>query len=166
MCSLFILIKRFEKSKKTNDKKEQKQIFDFYLKNARKGNVNNWDLVDLSAPNIVGEYLLDKDRSILYKLAVSKSIWGKRISILATFAFIKNKENKDTIKIAEILLQDKHDLIQKAVGWMLREMGKRISEKTLIDFLKKHSKEMPRTMLRYSIEKLSEKERKYFMKKD
>ncbi len=165
MCALFVLIRNFENAKKINDKKTQKQIFDFYLENAKKGNINNWDLVDLSAPNIAGEYLLDKDRNVLYKLASSKIIWEKRISILATFTFIKNKQIVDTAKIAKILLKDEHDLIQKAVGWMLREMGKRTSEEELIRFLDKYSKEMPRTMLRYSIERLSEKQKKYYMQK-
>jgi 3-methyladenine DNA glycosylase AlkD len=119
----------------------------------------------LSAPNIVGNYLLDKDRGILYKLAKSKSIWEKRISILATFEFIASGESKDTLAIAEIMVNDKHDLIQKAVGWMLREAGKRVSQAEEEKFLKKHYKTMPRTMLRYAIERFDNKKKKFYMKK-
>jgi 3-methyladenine DNA glycosylase AlkD len=129
-------------------------------------NINNWDLIDLSAPNIVGNYLLDKDRSILYKLAKSSSIWEKRISMLATFEFIGNGEVKDTLAIAEILVNDKHDLIQKAVGWMLREVGKRVSQVEEEKFLRKHYKTMPRTMLRYAIERFDNKKKEFYMKKE
>lgn len=179
LTSLFILIKKYNKS----NENEKKKIFEFYLKNTK--NINNWDLIDLSAPKIVGNYLLDKDRSVLYKLAKSKSLWEKRISILATGYFIYNGQFEDTLKIAEILLNDKHDLIHKGVGWMLREVGKRnqaIEEK----FLKKrvkipkkkfsacqksrsdfsaHYKTMPRTMLRYAIEKFEENKRRFYMGK-
>lgn len=143
-------------------KNNKKQIFDFYLKNTK--NINNWDLVDLSAHKIIGEYLIDKDRKTLYKLANSKNLWEKRISIISTFAYIKNKEFGDALKIAEILLHDKHDLIHKAVGWVLREIGKK-DQKVEEEFLKKHYKQMPRTMLRYSIEKFKEEKRKFYMKK-
>ncbi|MFC1801386.1 DNA alkylation repair protein [Nanoarchaeota archaeon] len=156
LIALFILIDLYKKAK------NKKEIFDFYLQNTK--NINNWDLVDLSAPNIVGDYLLDRSRRVLYKLARSKHLWEKRIAILATYAFIKKGEFEDTLKIAEILLKDKHDLIHKSVGWMLREVGKR-SQKTEEKFLKKFYKEMPRTMLRYSIERFSEEKRKYYMKK-
>jgi len=158
LTSLFILIDKYKKS----DNNEKKKIFNFYLKNTN--NINNWDLIDLSAPNIVGNYLLGKPREILYKLAESKSLWEERISILATFEFIKNNEYKDTLKISKILLNDKHDLIHKGVGWMLREVGKR--NQTLEEkFLKKHYKKMPRTMLRYAIERFTESKRKFYMKK-
>lgn len=142
----------------------KKKIFNFYLENTK--NINNWDLVDLSAPNIVGKYLLDnqKDIKILYKLVKSKNIWERRIAILATFTLIKEKQFNNTIKISEILLNDSHDLIHKAVGWMLREIGKR-DLKTLKNFLNKHYKTMPRTMLRYAIEKLLENKRKFYLKK-
>ena len=156
LIALFILIRKFKQA----DEEQKKKIFNFYLKNTK--NINNWDLVDLSAPNIVGSYLLDKNRSVLYKLAKSKSLWEKRISMLSTFSFIKNKQFDDTIKIAEILLKDKHDLIHKAVGWGLREVGKR-DIKILKSFLSNHYKVMPRTMLRYAIEKLPEKERKEYL---
>jgi len=156
LTSLFILIDKYQKSE------EKKEIFDFYLKNTK--NINNWDLIDLSAPKIVGNYLLNKDKSILYKLAKSNSLWEKRISILATAEFIRNNQFEHTLKISKILLNDKHDLIHKGVGWMLREVGKRnqaLEEK----FLKQHYKQMPRTMLRYSIEKFDEKLRKFYLKK-
>jgi len=162
MVALFILVDKYKKAVKANDKKTQKQIFDFYLSNAK--NINNWDLVDLSAPNIVGNFLIDKDRAILYKLARSDALWEKRIAVLATFVFIRNNDFKDSIDIAEILLNDKHDLIHKAVGWMLREIGKR-DQAVLLNFLDKYSKTMPRTMLRYTIEKLDEGKRVHYMKK-
>ncbi|MCX6703044.1 MAG: DNA alkylation repair protein [Candidatus Wolfebacteria bacterium] len=154
--ALMVLVYKYGKS----GSPEKKKIFDFYLKNTK--HINNWDLVDLSAPNIVGEYLLDKPRGILYKLAKSKNLWEKRIAVLATFAFIKEGQFTDSFKIAEILLDDSHDLIHKAVGWMLREVGK----KFLADeekFLKKRYKKMPRTMLRYAIEKFPEKKRKAYL---
>ena len=156
LISLFILISKYQKSG------NKKEIVNFYLKNT--SNINNWDLIDLSAPKIIGNYLLDKDRSLLYKLAKSKSLWEKRISILATAEFIRNNQFKDTLKISEILMDDKHDLIHKGVGWMLREVGKR-NQKIEEEFLKKHYKKMPRTMLRYAIEKFPEKKRKSYLQK-
>lgn len=139
----------------------RKKIFDLYLKNTK--HINNWDLVDLSAPNIVGPYLLEKPKKILYKLVKSKNIWERRVAILATFTFIRNNQFDDALKISEILLNDKHDLIHKAVGWMIREIGKR-DLKTLENFLNKYYRKMPRTMLRYAIEKLPESKRKFYMK--
>jgi 3-methyladenine DNA glycosylase AlkD len=155
LCALIILTLRFKKNLA-----ERQEIFELYVKNYN--NINNWDLVDLSAPNIVGNYLIDKDRKILYEFAKSDNLWKKRIAIIATFAFIRNEDFQDTIKISEILLDDKHDLIHKAVGWMLREVGKR-NVKILENFLKKYYKTMPRTMLRYSIEKFEEKKRKMYL---
>jgi len=158
LVSLLILINKYNKV----DNKEKKKIFSFYLKNIKY--INNWDLVDLSAPNIIGDYLLDKDRKILYKLAKSKNLWEKRISIISTYRFIKENDFNDTLKISEILLNDEHDLIHKAVGWMLREVGKKdqaIEEK----FLRKYHKVMPRTMLRYAIEKFDENKRKFYLGK-
>jgi 3-methyladenine DNA glycosylase AlkD len=158
LCALLLLVEKFNKA---NDL-EQKKIFDFYIKNAKQA--NNWDLVDLSAPKIVGKYLLDKSKTILYKFAKSKNLWEKRISIVSTYTFIKAGEYKDTFKIAEILMNDKHDLIHKAVGWMLREVGK-ISQKDEEKFLQKYYKKMPRTTLRYAIEKFPEEKRiKYLAK--
>ncbi len=148
-----------EKYKKTKQKKE---IYEMYLHNTKQ--INGWDLVDISAWKIIGDYLLDKDKSILYKLAKSSNLWEKRIAIVSTYAFIREGMFEDTPKISEILLKDKEDLIHKAVGWMLREVGNRnqdVEEK----FLMKHVKQMPRTMLRYAIEKFNDEKRKYYLKK-
>jgi 3-methyladenine DNA glycosylase AlkD len=139
----------------------KKKIYDLYLKNTRY--INNWDLVDLSAPNIVGNYLMDKNREPLYALARSRSLWKKRIAILSTFHFIRQDDFKDTLRVSEILLKDDHDLIHKAVGWMLREVGKR-SLATEGRFLKRYYKKMPRTMLRYAIERFPEVKRKKYLK--
>ena len=158
LTALLILIGKYEKA----GGKEKKGIFDFYLKNTK--GINNWDLVDLSAPKIAGNYLLDKhkERKILYRLVGSSDLWEKRIAILATYAFIKDDQFEDILKIAEILLKDEHDLIHKAVGWMLRELGKR-DQKTEEKFLKKYYETMPRTMLRYAIEKFDKKKRGFYL---
>ena len=149
-----ILIKKFEK--------DPEVIFNFYIKNARR--FNNWDLVDLTAPRIVGNFLKDKNKKIMYDLARSKYIWEKRIAIVSTLYFIVKENNfSDTLKISEIILEDSHDLIHKAVGWMLREVGKRNVE-VLKDFLKINYKKIPRTALRYAIEKFPEAQRKKFLK--
>lgn len=160
LVALLILIQKYKKA----DDAEKKRIFDFYLANT--AHINNWDLVDLSAANIVGDYLTDrhKDRAVLYELAGSGSLWERRISIISTHAFIKNNNFGDTLKISEMLLHDKHDLIHKAVGWMLREVGKR-DQPAEEKFLKRHYKTMPRTMLRYAIERFNDKKRKFYMKK-
>lgn len=141
--------------------KNSKKIYDFYLENTKY--INNWDLVDISAPYIVGNYLLDKPRDILDKLALSDSLWERRIAVISTFSFIRAGQSKDTLRISKTLLADSHDLIHKAVGWMLREVGKRCGEKQLTDFLDANIKNMPRTTLRYSIEKFPEKQRKYYL---
>ena len=156
LISLFILIDKFAKG----TEKEKQFIFRFYLKN--RNGINNWDLVDLSAPKIMGKYLLEKDKTILFKFAVSKNLWERRIAILTTQEFIRNDNYDITLRITEILLNDNHDLIHKAVGWMLREIGKRdlITEEI---FLKIHYKKMPRTMLRYAIEKFPETKRKKYL---
>lgn len=159
MAGALILVKRC--TRKSVSAADKKEIFDFYLANAAR--FNNWDLVDLSAPQVVGNYLLDKNRSILKKLARSKSLWEKRISIMATFAFIKNKEYTETFEIADLLFNDEHDLIQKAAGWMLREAGNRNS-KELEKYLLPRYKKMPRTMLRYAVEKFPESKRKRYLK--
>lgn len=156
LVGLLILVYKYEKSK-------NKEIVDFYLSNTR--NINNWDLVDLTAYKILGDYLLDKDRSILYDLAKSSDLWEKRISMISTAAFIRENDFNDTLKIAELLLNDKHDLIHKAVGWMLREVGKR-NQEVEEKFLKKHYKNMPRTMLRYAIERFEEKKRKAYLRSE
>ncbi|MFA5842999.1 MAG: DNA alkylation repair protein [Candidatus Gracilibacteria bacterium] len=157
MIALFILRHNFEKSK---TEIERKKIVDFYLKH-RKG-INNWDLVDTSVPYILGPWLKGKDRSILYKFARSKNLWERRIAVLATFHFIKNNDYKDALALAEILLNDTHDLLHKAVGWMLREIGKRNLD-TEEQFLKKYASRMPRTMFRYAIEKFQEEKRKKYL---
>ena len=159
MSALFILIKQYEKA----NEQEKKKIFDFYLKNTK--NINNWDLVDLSAPKIVGDFLLDKPKDVLYKLAKSNNLWERRIAIVSTVVFIRNNKFKDTLKISKTLLLDKHDLIHKAVGWMLREVGKR-NQKVEEKFLKKHYSKMPRVMLRYAIERFEEKKRKFYLGKN
>lgn len=159
LIALVILVNRFNKG----DEKEKKEIFNFYLKHTT--HINHWDLVDMSAHQILGEYLKDKDREILYRLAKSKIWWERRIAMIATFEFlIDKKDNSETFKIAEILISDKHDLMQKAVGWMLRESGKRVSEEELRKFLLIHYKNMPRTMLRYAIEKFPEELRKKYLR--
>jgi len=158
LCALLILVERFKKAKED----ERKEIYDFYL--SKTARINNWDLVDLSAKDIVGEYLTDKDRSVLYRLAESPLLWDQRIAVIATFAFIRRNDHKDILALSEKLLDHKHDLMHKAMGWMLRETGKK-DMKALTGFLDKYHKVMPRTMLRYSIEKLSAEERAHYMKK-
>lgn len=155
--ALLILIHQFQ----DGDDKEKKKIFNFYLKNTK--HINNWDLVDVSAHRIIGEYLAGKPKKILSKLAKSKNLWERRIAIIATFYFIGNNQFEQTLKISKMLLRDEHDLIHKAVGWGLREIGKKnlgVEEK----FLKKYYKKMPRTMLRYAIERFPEKKRQAYLK--
>lgn len=158
LTAVLILVDQYQKA----DTADKKKIVAYYLKLTRF--INNWDLVDLSADKILGSYLLKNDKVILYKLARSNNLWERRIAIVATFNFIKNNLFEDTLKISEILLNDQQDLIHKAVGWMIREVGKR-NEKVLEAFLQKHYKVMPRTMLRYAIEKLSENKRKFYLLK-
>ncbi len=158
LVGLLILVTQF----KSADEKTKKQIYNFYLKNVKA--VNNWDLVDLSAPNIIGTYLITRPKNILYLQAKSKNLWLRRISIVSTLAFIQQGNYKDTFEIAKILLGDTEDLIHKAAGWMLREVGKRVSRKELEVFLKSNYKVMPRTMLRYSIEHFPESVRQKYLK--
>ncbi len=157
LCALLMLIERFEKGSKG----VRKTVYDFYITQAQY--VNNWDLVDLSADKIVGVYLLDRKKAILSTFAKSDNLWERRISIVATHAFIRENQFQDTLRIAKILLHDEHDLIHKAVGWMLREVGKR-DVKVMEKFLVQSYATMPRTMLRYAIEKLPEKRRKAYLK--
>jgi 3-methyladenine DNA glycosylase AlkD len=157
LIALFILTEQFRKA----DEPKKKIIFNFYLKNTKR--VNNWDLVDLSAEKIIGAYLMDKDKKVLFKLAKSKNLWERRIAIMSTFHFIRNGFYETTLEIADLLLKDEHDLIHKAVGWMLREIGNRnlaVEEK----YLKNNYKTMPRTMLRYAIEKFPEQKRQSYLK--
>lgn len=155
--ALLILIAQFE----AGEAKTRKKIYDTYINNTR--HINNWDLVDISAHKIAGAWLKTQSRQPLYAFAESDELWERRIAIIATYSFIRDHDFSDTLRIAEILLDDEHDLMHKAVGWMLREVGKRdsaIEEK----FLKKHYKNMPRTMLRYAIEKFPETRRKRYLK--
>ncbi len=156
LLALVILVGQFEKG----DDATRKTIYNLYLANTR--HINNWDLVDLSAPQIVGGYLEDRSRRPLDRLVKSASLWERRISILATHWFIRHGDFADTLRIAEELLGDKQDLIHKAVGWMLREVGKR-DVTVLEEFLGQHCRVMPRTMLRYAIEQFSEKKRRKYM---
>ncbi|MBM4175727.1 MAG: DNA alkylation repair protein [Ignavibacteria bacterium] len=157
LTALLILVHQYKKG----DESHKEKIYNFYFRS--KKHINNWDLIDLTAEHIVGAYLLDKDKSILYDLAKSENLWGRRISMLSCFHYIKKESFETALEISEILLNDEHDLIQKAVGWMLREIGKRDLE-TEERFLKKHYKHMPRTMLRYAIEKFPEKKRQAYLK--
>lgn len=147
------------RSKKTSDDR-RKELFDLYIR--RHDRVNNWDLVDLGALYVVGIYLIDKPRDILYKLACSKNIWERRTAIVGTGQFIRQGDVADTFKIAELLLKDKEDLIHKATGWMLRSAGG-ADRKMLLRFLDKHAATMPRTLLRYSIENIDKKQREHYM---
>jgi 3-methyladenine DNA glycosylase AlkD len=161
LVALFILAWRYSGA---SSSMEKEGIAKFYLDHIKQ--VNNWDLVDLSAPNILGAHLIDRDdrRQLLYRLAGSENVWERRIAILATLHFIRNGDFSDTLMIAGMLLQDRHYLIHKAVGWMLREVGKRdaVAEQA---FLEKHFSVMPRTMLRYAIERLPESKRRRYRKK-
>lgn len=153
MCTLLIMVLQAKKSPEA--------MYNLYL--AKTANINNWDLVDLSAPIIVGNFLIGTDCSILYQLAQSKLMWERRIAIVATFALIKQGQPEHTLNIAKLLLADSQDLLHKATGWMLREVGKRCSMCILENFLEEHAATMPRTMLRYAIEHMSCEKRTYFM---
>lgn len=157
LLALLIMVDRFSKG----DQNIQQEIYTIYLNNT--DSVNNWDLVDCSAHHIVGSFLLNGDRTILGQLASSDKLWERRIAIMATLCFIRRGLFSDTLRMAELLRDDPHDLIHKAVGWMLREVGKRSLE-TEVSFLQKHYKQMPRTMLRYAIEHFPEPERKSYLK--
>lgn len=157
LLALFIMVDQFSRG----DQKKKKSIYGLYLKNT--GFINNWDLVDASAHRIVGPYLMDRSRAPLYELAQSEILWERRIAMMSTFHYIKNDEFTDALKIAGMLIGDTEDLIHKAVGWMLREIGKRCL-KSEEAFLKKHYQQMPRTMLRYAIEKFPEPKRKCYLK--
>jgi 3-methyladenine DNA glycosylase AlkD len=147
LAALIILVEQYRRG----DEITQNRIFDLYLASASR--INNWDLVDLSAQHIVGAYIEKRDRSLLKELACSENLWKRRIAILSTFYFIRKGESKDALLISEMLLCDKHDLIHKAVGWMLREVGNRCSLSDECHFLDQHAVQMPRTMLRYAIER-------------
>lgn len=156
LFALLILVYAYSKG----DEPARKQIYEIYVNNTKY--INNWDLVDSSAPKIVGAYLFDRNRKPLYQLVRSDNMWERRISVIATFHFIRSTQISDTLKIAELLLRDKEDLIHKAAGWMLREVGKKDMQSEE-EFLKKHCKIMPRTMLRYAIEKFPQSKRKIYL---
>ena len=153
LCSLLILIEKY--------KREAELAVSFYLSHMK--GINNWDLVDLSAPYILGSFLVgSKDRKILYQLAGSTNMWERRIAVVSTLMLIRHGQFNDTIRLAELLLDSRHDLMQKSIGWMLREVGKR-DQDILVGFLEKYRRQMPRTMLRYAIEKFPMEQRKHFM---
>ena len=156
LFAVLMLVRKFS----NGDDREKSKIYSLYMNSTKY--VNNWDLVDSSASYIVGAYLADKDKQPIYDMAKSESLWERRISIMSTFHFIRNNDFSDALKISEILIDDREDLIHKAVGWMLREIGNRslaIEE----EYLREHYKKMPRTMLRYSIEKLPKEKRKAYL---
>ncbi len=158
LCALLIMV---EKSKKKDEALRQ-QLFDLYL--SQTDRINNWDLVDLSCRFIVGEYLLDKSRDILYQLAQSPLLWDNRIAIVSTYAFIRKGQLEDTYALSDLMMHHPHDLMHKAIGWMLREAGKRDANR-LYNYVMSHRADMPRTMLRYAIEKFSPAERSILMKR-
>jgi 3-methyladenine DNA glycosylase AlkD len=157
LLALLLMVRRFQRAKE----KEREELYRCYLASTRY--INNWDLVDASAEYIAGAWLRDKSRQPLYRLARSASLWERRIAIMASFHFIKQGEFAETLKLAECLMHDEHDLIHKAVGWMLREVGKR-DQNAEEQFLQKHYRQMPRTMLRYAIERFPEKKRQDYLK--
>lgn len=160
LSALLVLVERYRRAKKNNELK--KQIADFYLSNTP--SINNWDLVDLSAPKIIGNYVYETGNyEILYRLSRSSDLWEQRIAIVSTYTLLCNGITEPTISISQSYLTHKHDLIHKATGWMLREMGKRTDESLLTKFLDAHTRNMPRTMLRYAIEKLSPELRQYYL---
>ncbi len=160
LTALLILVDRYGRAAKRKDDAEERKIYDFYLVNAAR--VDNWDLVDLTAPNIVGRFLLGKERDVLYRLVRSRDLWERRIAIVATLAFIRERDLTDTFRLSGLLLGDRHDLIHKATGWMLREAGKR-DQAALERFLTKHAARMPRTALRYAIERFPERKRQRYL---
>mgnify|MGYP001573604876 CR=1 FL=1 len=161
MLGLLILVAQFESAK---EYATRALLFGKYLAYAKIGRINNWDLVDVTAPRVVGVFLFDRSRKILETMARSASLWERRIAMISTLYFIQQGEAKTTLRLAKMLLRDEHDLIHKAVGWMLREVGKRCSVKELEGYLDQHATKMPRTMLRYAIERLPEVRRRGYMK--
>ncbi len=158
LLALLAWVRRFDKAKKSPEVRER--LFLSYLENTRW--INNWDLVDTSAPAIIGGWLLERDRGLLYELVVSPSLWERRIAVLATLTFIRHRQFDDTLALVRGLLKDKHDLMHKACGWMLREAGKK-EEAVLTGFLDAHASQMPRTMLRYAIERLAPERRSAYL---
>ena len=159
MAALLSLVRQFNKGKTAEEKKT---VFDFYLRNARRA--NNWDLVDVSCRDVVGGHLLDKDRAPLYALAASDNLWEQRIAIVSTWTFIKHRQLDDTFALSVTLMNHTHDLMHKAVGWMLRETGKKDRD-ALTNFLNTHAPQLPRTALRYAIEHYPDDQRRHFLQK-
>lgn len=158
LVALLVLVEKYKRA----EEKDRAKLATFYLKNLK--GINNWDLVDLSADKILGDYYYQKDTKVLDRLLKSKNLWQRRIAVLSTFQFIKRGQVQKTLEYASKLLSDQEDLMHKASGWMLREVGK-VNKSALLFFLDKHLKKMPRTMLRYAIEKFPEKERLHYLKK-
>jgi 3-methyladenine DNA glycosylase AlkD len=156
---VILLATQFSKA----SEQKQRQIYDLYLLNVHQNRINNWDIVDSSAEFVVGPYLQNRDKKVLVDLAKSDNLWQKRVAILATFHYIKRGDPSVTLDIIDIVLHDPNDLIQKATGWMLREIGKQVDEEILTIFLDKHAHDMPRTTLRYAIERLSPKQKAHYM---
>jgi 3-methyladenine DNA glycosylase AlkD len=162
LLACILLAGRGQRAAKAGDEAETKRLANFYWK--RRLGINNWDLVDSSAEHVLGPYYFKRSRAPLFKMARSKRLWERRIAVLTTFHFIRQGDFKDTLRLAELLMEDMHDLIHKACGWMLREVGKREPE-SLRAFLDENAARMPRTMLRYALEKLAPRERQHYMKK-
>ncbi len=160
LCALLIVVEQFKKASPA----QQEVLFNFYRTNAKAGRVNNWDLVDVTCRDVIGAYLFDKDRAPLYELAEYGNLWEQRISIVSTWMFIKHRQFDDTFALSERLINHPHDLMHKAIGWMLREVGKKDRE-ALSDFLDTHATQLPRTALRYAIEHYPEDERQLYLKK-
>lgn len=160
LAAVIIMSLQFAKS----TEQEKHALYELYLSGVHQKRINNWDIVDVTANRIVGEYLLDKPKDPLFELAKSGNIWARRVSIVSTFAYTKRGDPAVSLELAELLFRDKHDLMQKAVGWVLREVGKVVDESLLTDFLDRHAHEMPRTELRYAIERLSPEKKAYYLK--
>lgn len=158
LVALLILIIQYRKGSPEG----KKRLCDFYLDN--RARINNWDLVDISSPHIPGDYLLEKDRAVLYELAASGSVWDRRMAMISTLAFIRKNQFEDAFNISRLLLRDKHDLIHKAAGWMLREIGKK-NQAAEEEFLLEYFKKMPRTMLRYATERFGDEKRRFYLRR-
>ncbi len=164
LAGLIVLVGQFERASRasTRDEARRRELAELYLAAVRRGRVDNWDLVDVSAEFITGEYLQDRPLDLLHELAASPSVWERRVAMLSTFAFTKRGEAGPALEIAGLLLEDPHDLIRKAVGWMLREVGKRVDRDLLTGFLDRHAARMPRTALSYATEHLTREEREAY----
>lgn len=164
--ALFILVYRYLHASRSSTFNEnlRQELSNFYLNALRRGRVNNWDLIDTSAEHLLGNYLINRSHQLLFDLASSSSLWERRAAMIATFALIKRKDPSTTLELAKRLLHDREPLIHKAVGWMLREIGKRIDQKILRKFLDEHARDMPRQMLSYAIEHFSPEQKAFYRK--